>query len=123
MWKGVVLAYIIVVICYTCVSISGFWAFGNTVEDDILILLEKPSWLIAAANFMLFLHVVGSYQVFSMPMNPSSSYSLNYIRCIYWICSNVHSIFRWITWIFRRTCFWIHVILYPLYNVAYGSSL
>ncbi|WCJ34868.1 Transmembrane amino acid transporter family protein [Euphorbia peplus] len=68
MWKGVVLAYIIVVICYTCVSVSGFWAFGNTVEDDILISLEKPSWLIAAANFMVFLHVVGSYQVFSMPM-------------------------------------------------------
>ncbi|XP_065880236.1 lysine histidine transporter-like 5 [Euphorbia lathyris] len=68
MWKGVVLAYIIVVICYSCVSISGFWAFGNQVEDDVLISLEKPFWLIAAANLMVFFHVLGSFQVFSMPM-------------------------------------------------------
>ena len=63
MWKGCVVAYIIVALCYLAVSISGFWAFGNVVEDDILISLEQPRWLIAIANFMVFLHVIGSYQV------------------------------------------------------------
>ncbi|KAK4570766.1 hypothetical protein RGQ29_029566 [Quercus rubra] len=68
MWKGCVVAYIIVALCYLAVSISGFWAFGNVVEDDILISLEQPRWLIAIANFMVFLHVIGSYQVFAMPV-------------------------------------------------------
>ncbi|KAJ9167312.1 hypothetical protein P3X46_021976 [Hevea brasiliensis] len=68
MWKGVVLAYIIVIICYISVAVSGFWAFGDLVEDDVLISLEKPRWLIAAANLMVFFHVIGSYQVFAMPV-------------------------------------------------------
>ncbi|CAN8235519.1 unnamed protein product [Cochlearia groenlandica] len=66
MWKGVVVAYLIVIVCYLAVAISGFWAFGDHVEDDVLISLEKPVWLIAAANFMVFIHVIGSYQVFAM---------------------------------------------------------
>ncbi|KAM7476874.1 hypothetical protein LguiB_024117 [Lonicera macranthoides] len=68
MWRGVIVAYAIVAICYYSVSISGFWAFGNVVEDDVLISLEKPRWLIIVANFMVFLHVLGSYQVFAMPV-------------------------------------------------------
>ncbi|XP_010521102.1 PREDICTED: lysine histidine transporter-like 5 [Tarenaya hassleriana] len=68
MWKGVIVAYIIVILCYLSVAISGFWAFGHLVEDDVLISLQRPSWLIAAANFMVFIHVIGSYQVFAMPV-------------------------------------------------------
>ncbi|CAN6587476.1 unnamed protein product [Malus baccata var. baccata] len=68
MWRGVVVAYVIVIFFYLAVAISGFWAFGNTVEDDVLISLEKPAWLIAAANLMVFFHVIGSYQVFAMPV-------------------------------------------------------
>lgn len=63
MWKGVVIAYVIVAFCYLSVGISGYWAFGQYVEDDVLISLRKPAWLIAIANFMVFFHVVGSYQV------------------------------------------------------------
>ncbi|XP_057974053.1 lysine histidine transporter-like 5 [Malania oleifera] len=68
MWRGVVVAYSIVAFCYLSVAISGFWAFGNLVDDDVLISLERPRWLIAAANLMVFIHVVGSYQVFAMPV-------------------------------------------------------
>ncbi|KAM7280777.1 hypothetical protein ACFE04_007911 [Oxalis oulophora] len=68
MWKGVVTAYFIVAACYFAVSISGFWAFGNEVEDDVLISLVKPAWVIAAANLFVFVHVIGSYQVFAMPV-------------------------------------------------------
>lgn len=63
MWRGVIVAYIIVALCYFPVAIIGFWAFGNTVNDDILISLEKPRWLIATANMMVVIHVIGGYQV------------------------------------------------------------
>ncbi|KAK7334434.1 hypothetical protein VNO80_26191 [Phaseolus coccineus] len=68
MWQGVVVAYFIVIFCYMTVAVTGFWAFGNTVEDDVLITLEHPYWLIAIANLMVFIHVVGSFQVFAMPV-------------------------------------------------------
>ena len=63
MWKGVVVAYIIVALCYFPVALIGYWAFGNAVEDNILITLNKPTWLIAMANMMVVVHVIGSYQV------------------------------------------------------------
>lgn len=66
MWRGVIVAYIIVAICYFTVAISGFWAFGDLVEDDVLVSLEKPNWLIIVANFMVFIHVLGSYQVINI---------------------------------------------------------
>ena len=63
MWRGVVVAYIMVAICYFPVSFIGYWAFGNQVDDNILITLNKPKWLIALANMMVVIHVIGSYQV------------------------------------------------------------
>lgn len=63
MWIGVVVAYIVVAICYFPVAFIGYWMFGNQVDDDILISLEKPSWLIAMANLFVVVHVIGSYQV------------------------------------------------------------
>ncbi|KAL3512588.1 hypothetical protein ACH5RR_025305 [Cinchona calisaya] len=68
MWKGVIFAYIVVALCYFPVAFIGYWAFGNSVEDNILISLEKPAWLIAAANMFVVVHVIGSYQVFAMPV-------------------------------------------------------
>ncbi|KAI5337070.1 hypothetical protein L3X38_016339 [Prunus dulcis] len=46
MWKGVVVAYITVPFCYLAVAISGLWAFGNVVEDDVLISLEKTNGIL-----------------------------------------------------------------------------
>jgi len=68
MWRGVVFAYIIVALCYFPVALVGYWAFGNTVEDDILISLSTPTWLIATANMMVVVHVIGSYQIYAMPV-------------------------------------------------------
>ncbi|CDP15024.1 unnamed protein product [Coffea canephora] len=68
MWKGVVVAYIVVALCYFPVAFVGYWAFGNSVEDNILISLNKPVWLVAAANLFVVIHVIGSYQVFAMPV-------------------------------------------------------
>lgn len=63
MWLGCVVAYIIVAICYFPVAIIGFYVFGNTVDDNILITLEHPPWLIASANMFVIIHVIGGYQV------------------------------------------------------------
>ncbi|GKV14695.1 hypothetical protein SLEP1_g25527 [Rubroshorea leprosula] len=68
MWKGVVVAYIIVALCYFPVALIGYWFFGNSVDDNILITLEKPAWLIAAANMFVVIHVIGSYQIYAMPV-------------------------------------------------------
>ncbi|KAK9673614.1 hypothetical protein RND81_12G178700 [Saponaria officinalis] len=68
MWKGVVVAYIVVALCYFPVSLIGYYVFGNAVDDDILITLNKPAWLIAMANLFVVIHVIGSYQIYAMPV-------------------------------------------------------
>ncbi|XP_021759121.1 lysine histidine transporter 1-like [Chenopodium quinoa] len=68
MWKGSLLASIVVALCYFPIAFVGYLVFGNKVEDNILISLEKPGWLIASANIFVVIHVIGSYQVFAMPI-------------------------------------------------------
>lgn len=68
MWKGVILAYIGVAFCYFPVAFIGYYMFGNSVDDNILITLQRPAGLIAVANFFVVVHVVGGYQVFAMPV-------------------------------------------------------
>ncbi|KAL8043698.1 hypothetical protein ABFX02_08G002000 [Erythranthe guttata] len=68
MWRGVVVAYIVVALCYFPVAFIGYWMFGNEVDDNILISLENPTWLIAMANMFVVIHVIGSYQIYAMPV-------------------------------------------------------
>ncbi|XP_050221634.1 lysine histidine transporter 1-like [Mercurialis annua] len=68
MWRGAFVAYLVVALCYFPVAFLGYWVFGNEVEDNILISLEKPRWLIAAANIFVVIHVIGSYQIFAIPV-------------------------------------------------------
>ncbi|XP_022775814.1 lysine histidine transporter-like 6 isoform X2 [Durio zibethinus] len=68
MWKGAVGAYFINAICYFPVAMIGYWSFGQDVDDNVLMALKKPAWLIASANLMVVVHVIGSYQVYAMPV-------------------------------------------------------
>ncbi|KAK1438163.1 hypothetical protein QVD17_03966 [Tagetes erecta] len=68
MWLGCVVAYLIVAFCYFPVAIIGYYVFGNKVDDNILITLDHPRWLIAMANLFVIIHVIGGYQIFSMPV-------------------------------------------------------
>ncbi|KFK37638.1 hypothetical protein AALP_AA3G009100 [Arabis alpina] len=68
MWKGAIVAYIIVAICYFPVALAGFWTFGNKVEENILESLTKPTPLIIVANMFVVVHLLGSYQVYAMPV-------------------------------------------------------
>ncbi|KAK6928477.1 Amino acid transporter, transmembrane domain, partial [Dillenia turbinata] len=68
MWRGVIVAYIIVALCYFPVALIGYWMFGNSIDENILITLEKPVWLIAMANMFVVVHVIGGYQIYAMPV-------------------------------------------------------
>jgi len=63
MWKGTVAAYLVTAACYFPVALVGYWAFGRDVGDNVLVALQRPPWLVAAANMMVVIHVLGSYQV------------------------------------------------------------
>ncbi|KAF8040224.1 hypothetical protein BT93_B2456 [Corymbia citriodora subsp. variegata] len=68
MWKGVIGAYLVNALCYVPVAVIGYWAFGQDVDDNVLLALKKPLWLIASANLMVVVHVIGGYQVYAMPV-------------------------------------------------------
>lgn len=95
MWKGSLFAYIIVALCYFPVALIGFYVFGNSVQDNILISLEKPRWLIAAANIFVLIHVIGSYQV-RTPIHRAHIYIINNVPCGLYICSALN--YRCIVW-------------------------
>ena len=60
MWKGAVGAYFINAICYFPVAMIGYWTFGQDVDDNVLMALKRPAWLIASANLMVVVHVIGA---------------------------------------------------------------
>jgi amino acid permease len=66
--RGVWVAYAIVSWCYFSVAFTGYWAYGNTVADNILFSLENPRGVIALASAMVLVHVFGSYQVYTVPV-------------------------------------------------------
>ncbi|CAH2055392.1 unnamed protein product [Thlaspi arvense] len=68
MWKGAIVAYIIVAFCYFPVALVGFGTFGNDVKENILESLKKPKALVIVANMFVVLHLLGSYQVYAMPV-------------------------------------------------------
>ncbi|GAB4840567.1 Lysine histidine transporter 1 [Ancistrocladus abbreviatus] len=68
MWKGVIFAYIVVAACYFPVAWVGYYVFGQAVEDNILLNLGKPTWLIVTANVFVVIHVIGSYQIYAIPV-------------------------------------------------------
>jgi len=87
MWKGVLVAYIVVALCYFPVALIGYWVFGNSVEDNILISLEKPRWLIAMANMFVVIHVIGSYQVMFKLQSPIYTFwSVRYLLRLIKFC-------------------------------------
>jgi amino acid permease len=66
--RGVYIAYAIVSWCYFSVAFSGYWAYGDTVQSNILFSLEHPAGVIALASAMVLVHVLGSYQVYTVPV-------------------------------------------------------
>ena len=63
--KGVYFAYAFVCYCYFTVAIAGYWAFGQRVQDNVMLSIARPKWVVAAADMFVVIHVFGSYQVCS----------------------------------------------------------
>ncbi|KAL1553326.1 hypothetical protein AAHA92_14017 [Salvia divinorum] len=68
MWKGVIFAYVVIGVCYIPVAVTGYWIFGNAVDENILLSLQQPRWLVATANMLVVVHLVGGYQINAMPV-------------------------------------------------------
>jgi amino acid permease len=68
MMKGIAVAYVVVILAYFSVAISGYAAYGATVRPDVLLSISHPVPLIDAANLMVVLHVAAGYQIFGMPL-------------------------------------------------------
>ncbi|XP_042001505.1 lysine histidine transporter 1-like [Salvia splendens] len=68
MLKGVIVAYVVIALCYLPVALVGYYIFGNNLEDNILLTLQTPTWLIAMANMFVVVHLIGSYQIYAMPV-------------------------------------------------------
>lgn len=68
MLKGVIVAYVVIALCYLPVALVGYYIFGNNLEDNILLTLQTPTWLIAMANMFVVVHLIGSYQVSFMSL-------------------------------------------------------
>jgi amino acid permease len=134
MWRGVIVAYIVVALCYFPVAFIGYGMFGNMVSDNILITLEKPTWLIAMANLFVVVHVIGSYQIYAMPvfdmmetvlvkkLRFKPTWYLRFIteclRGVYNVSWDDIPILRKPSGILRRLCFRSNHLLPPLHYVA-----
>ncbi len=73
MWRGVLGAYVVVAACYFPLAIICYWAYGNQLARSSNILQfqgkyykglpENYKGILTAANVMLIIHILGSYQV------------------------------------------------------------
>ena len=61
--RGVYFAYGFVCYCYFTLAITGYWAFGQDVLDNVLLSIKHPTWLVAVADMFVVVHTFGSYQV------------------------------------------------------------
>ncbi|XP_024534288.1 lysine histidine transporter 1-like isoform X2 [Selaginella moellendorffii] len=74
MWRGMLIAYIVVAFCYLPVALVGYRFYGNETRDtcpgidNVLLRLKSPKPMIVLTNLMLFIHLCGSYQVLAMPI-------------------------------------------------------
>lgn len=68
MMKAIGVSYVVVFLTYYSVGISGFAAFGKSVEPDVLLSIRRPQVLVDIADVMVVLHVAAGYQVFAMPL-------------------------------------------------------
>ncbi|XP_020519782.1 GABA transporter 1 isoform X2 [Amborella trichopoda] len=67
MYKGISLAYGIIVLSYWQVAFSGYWAFGSQVQPYILSSLKVPQWAIVMAHMFAVIQIAGCFQIYCRP--------------------------------------------------------
>ncbi|XP_024534302.1 lysine histidine transporter 2 isoform X1 [Selaginella moellendorffii] len=74
MWRGILVAYLVVAFCYLPVALVGYKVYGDETRDlcsgldNVLLRLRNPKPMIVLADLMVFIHLCGSYQVLAMPL-------------------------------------------------------
>lgn len=65
MMRGVNWTFFITGLCYFGVSIAGFWAFGTSVGDNVLLAFKSGphQWVVTMASMFVVVHVAAAYQV------------------------------------------------------------
>lgn len=63
MYKGISMCYIIIAVTYLAVAITGYWAFGATVNPFVVYSFPGPQWAITLALLLAIIQIVGCYQV------------------------------------------------------------
>ncbi len=107
--KGVYMAYAFVCYCYFTVAICGYWAFGQAVEDNVLLSIRHPKWVVAVADMFVVVHVFGSYQV----SNTTAAHAL--------ICVWSDGLWQFPTCTNLCLVVWV-VAVFDLYVVMHGSG-
>ena len=63
MYKGITLAYSVLVSIYLAIGVAGYWAFGFGVFPWLLASMMEPNWALVMANIFAVVQIVGCYQV------------------------------------------------------------
>ncbi|XP_022762261.1 lysine histidine transporter-like 7 [Durio zibethinus] len=75
MWRGVMVSYIIIAMCFFPLAIFGFWAYGNNIPANGGILTaflqfhrkETSKFVISLIYLCIIISCLGSYQIYAMP--------------------------------------------------------
>eukprot|EP00882_Tetradesmus_deserticola_P000139 GHRQ01000155.1.p1 GENE.GHRQ01000155.1~~GHRQ01000155.1.p1 ORF type:complete len:391 (+),score=123.08 GHRQ01000155.1:506-1678(+) len=70
MEKGVHITFVVTAAAYFLVAILGFYAFGTSVADNVLLTFAHgpTSWVVAMADMFVVVHVAAGYQVYINPV-------------------------------------------------------
>ncbi|KAH7841277.1 hypothetical protein Vadar_027825 [Vaccinium darrowii] len=75
MFKGLLLCYAAAVLTFFSVAISGYWAFGNKSQGNVLqnFIVNgqplMPKWFLVMANVLILLHIIPSALTYLQPTN------------------------------------------------------
>lgn len=72
MLRGVKITYAVVAMCYLPMGLAFYKTYGNQISQNALSFLQYQTGaskgLVTSANVMLIIHLIGSYQIFGMPV-------------------------------------------------------
>ncbi|KAH7839931.1 hypothetical protein Vadar_010450 [Vaccinium darrowii] len=75
MFKGLLLCYAAAILTFFSVAISGYWAFGNKSQGNVLqnFIVNgqplMPKWFLVMANVLILLHIIPSALTYLQPTN------------------------------------------------------
>lgn len=68
MKKATVISTVTTVSLYLAVALSGYAAFGNNVQDNIMTSFTGPRWALLIANIGVLLHMLTAFLVYALPV-------------------------------------------------------